>query len=381
VYGALVLSGAEPVYVFPDYIDEFGMYGQVTPAQVEEAFASEQKLTAVLLTTPNYYGLAADTAAIAKITHDHGALLLVDEAHGAHLGFSRILPPSALECDADLVAQSTHKLTGALTQCSVLHTCGKRFDLTRAADAMSLLTTTSPNYLLMSSLDAARAQLQEHGIMMASQAVFASDELRRMLRSFDGLRVMTRAIVGKGGVAGYDETKVTLNVREWPFTGIEVADALRNMGIAVELADAENILFLVTYADYGSQWKHVVNAARQVLAALQRMIPERRAAIRSQDSAAREKKLLPAEMQLPNPDVKISLRSAFFAEREVVPLQAAAGRVSAETIAFYPPGIPFIVPGEIFSPAVLDYCKRQKRLGILAHASDTSLETVLVLRE
>lgn len=178
----------------------------------------------MFLTSPNYYGQAADIKTIAQIAHKYGAALLVDEAHGPHLGFSELLPPSSMECGADACAQSTHKILGAMTQCSMLHLQGRRLDLKRAADVMSLLTTTSPNYLLMASLDAARFQLATGGRQMAAQAVAAADRLRRLLQTFKGLKLLTADCAGSNGIAGFDSTKVTVNVAAWGYTGIEAGE-------------------------------------------------------------------------------------------------------------------------------------------------------------
>ena len=168
VAGGLLLGDLEPVYVLPQFDAVFGINTQVTAGQVEEALQKDPSIKAVFLTSPNYYGQAADIKTIAQIAHKYGAALLVDEAHGPHLGFSELLPPSSMECGADACAQSTHKILGAMTQCSMLHVQGRRLDLKRAADVMSLLTTTSPNYLLMASLDAARFQLATGGRQIAA---------------------------------------------------------------------------------------------------------------------------------------------------------------------------------------------------------------------
>ena len=213
---------------------------QVTPAAIEGALTADNSIKAVLLTSPNYYGIAADVQAIAEICHAHGAVLLVDEAHGPHLGFSQALPPSALQSGADACAQSTHKILGAMTQCSMLQVQGVRLDLQRAADVMSILTTTSPNYLLMASLDAARAQVQVHGKEMAEAAVAAAGKLRALCRTHAGLKVLEEADCG--GLC-LDSSKVTVNFANWGYTGVEVGEALRRARVAVELVDAQNVLF------------------------------------------------------------------------------------------------------------------------------------------
>ena len=271
VAGGLVLGGIEAVYLQPEYQPEFGIQIQVTVQQIEAALAQYSKIKAVLLTSPNYYGVAADVRAIAACCHAHNAVLLVDEAHGPHLGFSELLPPSALQCGADACAQSTHKILGAMTQCSMLHVQGARLDLQRAADVMSLLTTTSPNYLLMASLDAARAQVQTYGGEMAAAAVQAAAKLRRLCASYSGLRVMEAADCG--GLQ-LDSTKVTVNFAAWGYTGVEVGELFREARVAVELVDAYNVLFLVTYADVTTDYDE---ALARIAAVLDKMQAQKRA--------------------------------------------------------------------------------------------------------
>lgn len=269
VAGGLILADAVPVYAAPPYLPEWGLQGQLTPDQAAQAFGRHPDLKAVVLTSPNYFGMAADVRAIADIAHAHGAVLLVDEAHGPHLGFHGGLPPSALQCGADMAAQSTHKLLGAMTQCSLLHVRGERIDLRHAADVMSLLTTTSPNYLLMGSLDAARAQLAADGRGMMSRALAAADRLRESLTGLAGLRVLWEAdVAGRAGVTALDRTKVTLHLDRTDVTGIELGGRLREAGLAVELVDSRHVLFLVTYADAGAEWPAVCGRIRGVLEAL-----------------------------------------------------------------------------------------------------------------
>ena len=267
VAGGLVLGGIDVVYMYPEYNADFALQTQVTPQAVEAALEADSSIKAVLLTSPNYYGIAADVAKIAAICHAHNAVLLVDEAHGPHLGFSELLPPSALQCGADACAQSTHKIVGAMTQCSMLQVQGKNLDLQRAADVMSILTTTSPNYLLMGSLDAARAQLQCFGKEMAETAVAATEKLRRLCAAHAGLRVLEEK-----DCCGLrlDTTKVTVDFSAWGYTGIEVGDYLRQAGVAVELVDAKNVLFLVTYADNTVDYDAALCRIDAVLCALER---------------------------------------------------------------------------------------------------------------
>ena len=384
VTGGLILADAVPVYAAPPYLPEWGLQGQLTPDQAAQAFARHPDLKAVVLTSPNYFGMAADVRAIADIAHAHGAVLLVDEAHGPHLGFHEELPPSALQCGADMAAQSTHKILGAMTQCSLLHVRGERIDLHHAADVMSLLTTTSPNYLLMGSIDAARAQLAADGHGMMSRALAAADRLRESLTGLAGLRVLTEAdVAGRAGVTALDRTKVTLHLDRTDVTGIELGERLREAGLAVELVDPRNVLFLVTYADAGAEWPAVCGRIRRVLEALPAWQEERdtaRNAAPNDTAAARHDTA--AAPSLPLTEAVLPLRQVFYGATEPVPLDEAAGRICGETVSFYPPGIPVILPGERFTEEIIAWCQARKAAGLpVSGPADTTLATVRVLRE
>lgn len=365
VAGGLVLGGIEAVYLQPEYQPEFGIQMQVTVQQIEAALAQDSKIKAVLLTSPNYYGVAADVRTIADCCHAHNAVLLVDEAHGPHLGFSELLPPSALQCGADACAQSTHKILGAMTQCSMLHVQGARLDLQRAADVMSILTTTSPNYLLMASLDAARAQVQAYGGEMAAAAVQAAAKLRSLCASYSGLRVMEAADCG--GLQ-LDTTKVTVNFAAWGYTGVEVGELFREVRVAVELVDAYNVLFLVTYADVTTDYDE---ALARIAAVLDKMQAQKRAPLQ-----------LAAAAQVPQTQAILPLRDVFYRAKKAVPLAQAAGKICGEQVSFYPPGIPVLLPGELVTEEIIAYCRAQKELGLpVSGPADSSLKTIRVIAD
>lgn len=365
VAGGLVLGGIEAVYLQPEYQPEFGIQIQVTVQQIEAALAQDSKIKAVLLTSPNYYGVAADVRAIADCCHAHNAVLLVDEAHGPHLGFSELLPPSALQCGADACAQSTHKILGAMTQCSMLHVQGARLDLQRAADVMSILTTTSPNYLLMASLDAARAQVQAYGSEMAAAAVQAAAKLRKLCASYSGLRVLDTADCG--GLQ-LDTTKVTVNFAAWGYTGVEVGELFREVRVAVELVDAYNVLFLVTYADVTTDYDE---ALARIAAVLDKMQAQKRAPLQ-----------LAAAAQVPQTQAVLPLRDVFYRAKKAVPLAQAAGKICGEQVSFYPPGIPVLLPGELVTEEIIAYCRAQKELGLpVSGPADSSLQTIRIIAD
>ena len=365
VAGGLILGGIEATFMQPDYCEAFGINFQVQPQDVEAALEKDVSIKAALLTSPNYYGVAADVEAIAKICHARNVVLLVDEAHGPHLGFSDLLPKSALQCGADACAQSTHKILGAMTQCSMLHVQGQRLSVDRAADVMSVLTTTSPNYLLMASLDAARAQVEVRGKEMAEAAVMAANKLRNLCSKYAGLKLLSEADCG--GLK-LDVTKVTVNFAEWGYTGIEAGDLFRKVGIAVELVDAQNVLFLVTYAD-------VTRDYEDALAKIDTVLKNMEASKRSKAQAVEARNVPRAEMALP-------LREVFYGEKEAVALEESAGKICGEQVSFYPPGIPVLLPGEFITEEIIAYCKMMKDLGLpVSGPADGSLKTIRVVKK
>lgn len=368
VAGGLILGDLEVVFIAPEYNEEFGFNTQVTPRAIAAALAKDKTIKAVLITSPNYYGLAADVAEIARVTHEQGAVLLVDEAHGAHLGFTKLLPPSALSCGADAVAQSTHKLLGAMTQASMLLVQGTRIDLERAAKTMSLLTTTSPNYLLMASLDAARAQLDAAGEEMALHALGVANYLREALSRFSWVTVVDQNIVGQPGVFAFDGTKVTVRVAGCGLTGVEVGAFLREKGIAVELVDYYNTLFLLTYAD---DYPEIERVIKKIVDAFEEL------------SEIKTPPLPPSgNFALPLAKQVLSVRKAFYKETEIIDFLQARGRIAGEQVSFYPPGIPVLLPGELVSNEIIEYCQKMVALHLpVSGPIDETLKKLRVIKE
>lgn len=363
VAGGLILGGINSGYLQPEYNNDFNLQMQITPEAVQKALDEDKNIKAVFLTSPNYYGVAADVKKIADICHSYDIPLLVDEAHGAHLGFNNLLPSSALQCGADACAQSTHKILGAMTQCSMLHVQGKYLDLQRAADVMSILTTTSPNYLLMASLDAARYQIHKNGFVMIEQAIAAANKLRNLLATYKGLKVLEE--VDCQGLR-LDVTKVTVNFSSWGYTGVEVGDALRKAGIAVELVDAENVLFLVTYADNSDAYEQVL---RTIDSVLHKLCENKKYNIIKRET-----------YKMPTAQVGLPLRDVFYQKKKTILLEHAENYICGEQISFYPPGIPVLLPGELISRDIIEYCKKMKKLGIsVSGPADSTLKTIRVV--
>ena len=259
VISGLILSGATPIFLPVEFDEEFNLPLNVSVETIERAIKKFPQARAVLLVSPNYYGVAADLKKISELVHAAGMILLVDEAHGAHLTFCDELPTSAMEAGADLAAQSTHKILGSLTQTSMLM-IKKSVDAERIRRAASLLQTTSPNQLLLASLDIARLQMELDGREKISAAVELAKKLRGEIKKIHGLKVFD-------AVKNFslDLTKVTVNVSNLGLTGQEAEEILRHeLKIQCELSDTENLLFLITYSDDESTILKLVDALKNL---------------------------------------------------------------------------------------------------------------------
>ena len=380
VFGGLVLADARPVYIEPIVDEALGIAHGLSTQAVREACRLHPEAKVLLLVSPTYYGVASDVCAIAEIVHAAGMALLVDEAHGAHLAFSDDLPESAIAAGADLVAQSTHKLLGAMTQASLLLLREGRIEKERVQRAMSLLTSTSPNYLLLASLDIARLQMAEAGAAHLARAVGLARKLRREVNATPGLFSFGEERMGGAGAFALDPLKLTVTVTGLGLTGAEAAHILRHEHkIEAELFDAQNVLFLLTYAD-------TEESAGRLLAAL-RSLAQRRTAHGATAAAAAgavpDGRKAQAAVRLPAaPPVSIPPREAFYRRSVPCRLREAAGRIAAETIAFYPPGIPVICTGEVFTAEVCRYIEAMAAAGLkVTGASDTSLRTLRVVAD
>ena len=387
VIGGIVLAGAKPVWMAPEVDERFGIPMGVAPSEVRRAVHEHPEAKAALLVYPTYYGVTTDLAAIAEILHDAGMLLLVDEAHGPHLRFFAAdsgQPKQALDGGADAVAQSTHKLLGAMTQGSLLLTQGARIDDERIRAAASLLQTTSPNQLLMASIDIARMQMATEGRARWAEALRLADKLRAAVGDMPGLHCLGAADCQTPGASGLDRTKVTVDVTGLGLTGPEAEAWLRHNDtckIQCELSDARNVLFLVTYAD-------TEETIGKLITALRALVKERQgrsttaAGVQMFGSSSAAEDAAAGLPPLPSvPETAADPRAAFFALKERVAFEKAAGRIAAEQVMFYPPGIPILVPGDrVTADAIRYICAMQVVGRKVVGPEDASLRTLLVLR-
>jgi len=373
IVDGLVLSGGLPTFVAPEYDEELGMAHGVRPEALADALAlaaaEDPPPRAAFVVSPTYYGMAADVEGLAEAAHDAGVALVVDQAWGPHFGFHEALPPTALSQGADAMLTSTHKIAGSLTQSAMLHLAHEaRLDDAAVARAVRLLRSTSPSSLLLASLDAARRQLALHGEQLLHETLLGIGRAREKLASVEGVSLVDDALVGRPGVAGYDPLRIVLDVRGTGATGYDVADALRRSYDAqVELATQATLVLVVG-----------IGEPRQ---ALERIAGDVEEVVRRLSMPGSTAPIVRPSVTLTNP-MAVPPREAFLGEAEVVGAEDAVGRVSCESIAGYPPGIPALLPGERITPETVEYLRELVASGARLHgASDPELATLTVLVE
>jgi arginine decarboxylase len=367
----LVLAGLRPRFVAPELDAELGVAHCLTADALAGALAAEPEAVAAMVVSPTYFGAVADIASLAAVAHEHGVPLVVDEAWGSHLRFSSELPASALECGADVVLSSVHKILGSITQSAILHLgeAEGRVDEAIVDRAVTVVESTSPNALLTASLDAARRHAATRGDELLTETVASLVELRERIGAIPGLDVLDERLAGRPGVHAYDPLRVVVDVRGTGATGHRIARLMRDYDdINLELF-AENVAVAV----FGLG-EPAAETGERLVAALEHAVE------RIGEEAGREH--APFAEPPPWGSTELGPRDAFLAVQEVVPFDAAEGRIAAESLAAYPPGVPNVLPGERLTRATLDYIVDSvAHGGMVRGASDRSLRTIRVVAE
>lgn len=367
----LVLTGLRPSFVAPEIDPELGVAHCLTPDSLAAALEAAPGAVAAYVVSPTYFGATADVAALATVAHDRGVPLIADEAWGGHLRFSPRLPDDAIGAGADLVISSTHKMVGSLTQSAILHLGGSeadgRLDALVVDRCVTAIETTSPSGLLAGSLDAARRLAATRGEGLVSETIDALARAREELRKIEGIDVLDERLLGRPGVHDWDPLRLAIDVRGTGTTGYALARQIREVDeIYFELA-SENVL--VGAFSIGAPADPQVS---RLLAALRTTVERL-----DHDGAGEDTHLAPPPPWGP---LQMTPREAFFGPQEAVPLESCAGRVAAESLAAYPPGIPNVLPGELITEPTVTYIRETlAHGGSLRGASDRSLQTVRVV--
>ncbi|MCC5599506.1 aminotransferase class I/II-fold pyridoxal phosphate-dependent enzyme [Nostoc favosum] len=367
----LILSGAIPIFLNPEYDPVLDIAHSITPNAVKSALQQHPDAKAVLTVYPTYYGVCGNLSAIANITHQYNIPLLVDEAHGAHFAFHPELPTPALAAGADLTVQSIHKVLGAMTQASMLHIQGNRIDCDRISKALQLVQSTSPSYLLLASLDAARQQMALHGKMLMSRTLQLADEARTKISEIPGLSVLEMPRLGRyPGFVALDKTRLTVTVSNLGLTGFAADEILdEKFAVTAEFPSQQHLTFIISLGNTAADIEQLVQSFT-ILAKEYRPT-----------NATVKNYIWQDFVRTFGTNLYLSPREAFFAISEILPLAKTCDRICAEIVCPYPPGIPVLMPGELITKPVLDYLQQIQAMGgFISSCNDTSLETLKVVK-
>lgn len=355
----LIISGATPIYIEPEISTSYHTFGSISPTKVKSAFEENPSIKAFILVSPTYYGISSDLKAIAHICHSYGALLLVDEAHGAHFAFSERLPLSAMASIADMASQSTHKTAGSMTQSSMLHIKGNYVDISRVDSALRIVQSTSPSYILMASLDAARHNLALNGKKLIENTIFTAEYIRNELNSIHN--VTCYGDFEDNSIFAQDTTRIVFSVDG--LSGFEVYNTLfYKYNVCTEMADEHNVIAILNWSDTIEQANALIESVKKI-------------------SLSNKKHTVPDFCSVDIPPMALTPRTAYFSEYEYIRLEYAEGKICGEMIAVYPPGIPIIYPGEIFTNEILKFILDAIRNNLHIHGfSDKTMKKIKIIR-
>lgn len=395
VYHAICLNRLEAEYLYPEEITEFGINGGIRAEDVRKALEKDAmhcagnsgdvrgkitKIQAVLITSPTYEGVVSDIRAIADVAHEYGIPLIVDEAHGAHLEYAdqcHSFPKSALEYGADIVIQSLHKTLPCFTQTAILHVKGKLVDQDRISRYLSMFQTSSPSYLFMAGMERCIRYMDGDG---RNEMIRYEKRLERFMERMEGLQVLEvldREICGKyRTVAGWDPSKIVVStMRAEDFHGEELAETLRRKyHLEMEMTAPEYVIAMTSLMDTEEGFERLGTALLEIDGALRR----RTESGRKEKAASETPEGL--ESKLSHPVRRMLICEAMDADTERTAFQDTVGKVSAEFVYLYPPGIPIIAPGEVFTDAIVEKIMAYKAAGLLVQGpADPDADVILTL--
>ncbi|HGL0077849.1 TPA: aminotransferase class I/II-fold pyridoxal phosphate-dependent enzyme [Streptococcus pneumoniae] len=342
---ALVLCGAIPIYIEMSVDPKIGIALGLENDRVAQVIKDHPDAKAILINNPTYYGICSDLKGLTEMAHEAGMMVLVDEAHGAHLHFTDKLPISAMDAGADMAAVSMHKSGGSLTQSSLL-LIGEQMNPEYVRQIINLTQSTSASYLLMASLDISRRNLALRGKESFEKVIELSEYARREINAIGGYYAYSKELIDGVSVCDFDVTKLSVYTQGIGLTGIEVYDLLRDeYDIQIEFGDIGNILAYISIGDRIQDIERLVGA----LADIKRLY--------SRDG----KDLIAGEYI--QPELVLSPQEAFYSERKSLSLDESVGQVCGEFVMCYPPGIPILAPGERITREIVDYIQFAKERG------------------
>lgn len=364
VFNALTLADVQPVYAYPELIEEYGISGAIPPEEIEALLKENPDAEAVILPSPNYYGICSDIRGIAEIVHRYGKILIVDQAHGAHLKlFSKFgikgLPMSAEEADADIIVNSTHKTLASFTQSAVLNLNSDRISSYLIEDKLQCIESTSPSYLLMASLDINACILIRHGPQLMREWAEALDCFYTKAKTVEGMEYIDR-------VPGMDWTKINFSLGTFGITGDQLEKALTDdYNIFIELYTGNLVMCMTGIGNNKEDISALLSALHEIRAKNIKPGSGESGGLFCKSSNLKE------DNQVDKQTIQNKKHTLFDIPKikKRVPIKDAEGLICASSIIPYPPGIPFVCPGEKFDRDSIRYIgdlrqKGEKVIGV-----------------
>jgi lysine decarboxylase len=365
-FGGMVLSAAVPVYMPCQFEPELGIALSVKSEDIADLLFLHPDVQAAFITSPSYYGTTCDIKSLSRLSRAAGKILCVDEAHGGHFPFHESYPKPALKAGADAAVNGLHKTMPVLNQGACLHLSSDFPHKERVSASWSLLSTSSPSYPILASIDLARDLMKRKGRSLLDTALGFSLEYKGKIGKIKGLRVFDDELKKVFGVHELDPLKILVSVKDLKIDGYELSWLLRHRyQIQVEIEEQHYIMAMMSIFHQKSDWERFYQALKDIAA-----------------SYISGQKLLSYLETPPEPQVILNPREAFFAARKEIRLDLAAGEVSAEMVAAYPPGIPCLLPGELITKEVLAYLEYLRKSGShIQGADDPELKSIKVINQ
>lgn len=351
VYNIAQIRNLDLTYVFPEFVEEYNLNGGYNPKKIEELLTKNKKIKAVIIVSPTYDGIVSDIEEIARIVHKNNAVLIVDEAHGAHLGISDKLPVPAYKLGADIVIESIHKTLPSLTQTALLHLCGDRVCADNIEKYLSIYQSSSPSYLFMGGIDRCIRLLQVDGENKIEQLLITLWKFRDKVNKLKFIHLPEKELIGRYYIYDMDITKLIICVDRNILTGKRLADILREKyHFEMEMVTATYVLGIATVCDNLSEIERLGESLQEI----DKMLIE-----------CKDYKVLSRpKFNLPENKVCYSIYEAGRMSSRIVKLSDSADNISAEYVYLYPPEIPLIVPGELITKDLIEQIDVLKDMGM-----------------
>lgn len=370
VYHALYLNDLMPVYVMPEYVEEYGINGGILPENVERLLEEHGDIKAVIITSPTYEGVVSDIGRIAEIVHGRNIPLIVDEAHGAHFGMHPKFPVSALMCGADVVIQSVHKTLPSLTQTALLHIKSQIADRKKIENYLHIFQTSSPSYVLMSSIDECINKIKEDGIFLFEPYVKRLEVMSSYGKQLTHVKLLDKHIIGTAGVYDLDLSKIVISVRGTSYTGKQLYDKmLDGYHLQLEMAAGDYAIAMTSPMDTEEGLIRLFTALVEI---------DRDIRVYGDDKPMADI----INCCQPQPIVLESIYQAENKEYELLRLEDAVGKISAKYVYLYPPGCPVLAPGELIQGETVRMVNDYRRCGLeICGLEDEEGKRIKVVRE